>query len=357
MAQNAIDKNRAALIALATKMKMGLGTLGALLGITQMTAVTFGAVLSAFTAALGYYNQARGLEQAAYNVYHANLAAIEAWLKVVRGVLVGYYGNTYNMNWASAGFVQPSTAIPRKIKDQVALVGKLQTFFTANPGKEVSDLNATASQATALLEALDDAEDPLLQAQTATRANLILLVTAETALSGKMRMLIGILKDLLSPSDPRWETFGLNIPATPTTPGIPQHVTLTQSGSTVLAQWEAVALATRYRVRMMIVGVDTKYRLVASGTEPMALIPDLLPGATVMVFVQAVNGSAQGKASEPVIYTVPVTATETVEPVAAPEPAKAAVAPVAELSLPVVTLPNGKRNGNGNGTHAVSRMA
>ena len=257
--------------------------------------------MSAFTAAQGNYNQARGNEQAAYKVYHANLAAINAWLKVVRGLLVGYYGNSYNMSWASAGFVQPSTSIPRKIKDQVALVGKLQTFFTANPDKEVSDLNVTASQALALLDALDAAEDPLLQAQTATGAKLRLLVAAETALSGQMRMLIDILKRLLSATDPRWETFGLNIPATPTTPGIPQNVTLTPSGSDVLAQWEAVALAKRYRVRMMIVGVDTKYRLVASGTEPMALIPGLLPGATIMVIVQAVNGNSQGKASEPVI--------------------------------------------------------
>ena len=156
MARNAIDKNRAALIALAKKMKMGLGTLGALLGITQMTAVTFGAVLSAFTAAQGNYNQARGNEEAAYKVYHANLAAIQTWLKVVRGVLVGYYGNSYNMNWAAAGFVQPSTAIPRKIADQVALVVKLEGFFTENPDKEVSDLDVTALQAAGLLGALDD---------------------------------------------------------------------------------------------------------------------------------------------------------------------------------------------------------
>ena len=58
-------------------------------------------------------------------------------------------------------------------------------------------------------------------------------------------------------------------------------------------------------------------------------------------------------------YTVPATATETAEPVTAAEPAKAAAAPVAELSLPVVTVPNVKRNGNGNGNgkHAVSRLA
>ena len=359
MAQNTIDKTRAALVAQATKMKMGLGTLGALLGITQMTAATFGAVLTAFTAAQGNYNQARGNEEAAYNAYHANLAAIQTWLKVVRGVLVGYYGNNYNMNWAAAGFVQPSTAIPRKIADQIALVVKLQGFFTANPDKEVSDLNVTALQAAALLEALDEAEDPLLQAETATRSMLGLLTRAETALTGKMRMLIDILKGILSATDPRWETFGLNIPATPTTPGVPQHVILTQSGSNVLAQWDAVALATRYRVRMMILGVDTKYRLVASGTEPMALISDLLPGAQINVIVQAVNGDAQGKASEPVVYTVPATATENTEPVTAAEPAKAAAVPVAELSLPVVTVPNGKRNGNGNGNgkHAVNRLA
>ena len=357
MAQNAIDTNRAALVALAMKMKMGLATLGALLGITQMTATTFGAVLTAFKTAVGNYNQARGKEQAAYNVYHAKLADIMAWLKIVRGLLVGFFGNSYNMNWASAGFVQPRTAIPRKIEDQVALVGKLGQFFATNPSYEVPDRAATAAQATALLDALDAAEDPLLQAQTATRSTLDLLTTAETNLTREMRMLIGILKGLLSPSDPRWESFGLNIPATHTMPGAPQNVTVAPAGDGTLVQWDPVALATRYRVRMMVVGVDTKYRLVASGAEPMGLIVGLLPGATILVIVQAVNGSAEGKASEPVSYTVPVMVAEPSETVPAPEPVKATVAPVEELILPAVTAPNGKRNGNGNGAHAVSRVS
>ncbi len=51
---------RAALVALAAKMKMGLATLGALLGITQMTAATFGAILLAFKTAVVNYNQAGG---------------------------------------------------------------------------------------------------------------------------------------------------------------------------------------------------------------------------------------------------------------------------------------------------------
>ncbi len=338
-------------------MKMGLTALASTLGITQMTATSFGALLAAFKAALGNYNQARGNEQGAYDLFHAKVADLSSWLQVVRGVLVGYFGNRYTTRWAEAGFVQPSTAIPTKIEDRIALAEKLGQFFTANPNYEVAGLNATAAQATVLLTAANAAEDPLLQAQTAAKSTLDLLVAAETKLITNMRMLIGILKGLLSPADPRWASFGLNIPSTRTTPAAPQNVTLTPSGNTTLVRWDAVALATRYRLRMMVVGVDTQYRLVASGKAPMGVISGLPPGATIMVIVQAVNGDAQGKASEPVTYMVPVI--ESAHAMATPELVKPVAVPVEEPVLPVVSLPNGNGNGssNGHGSHAVSRLS
>ncbi len=67
----------------------------------------------------------------------------------------------------------------------------------------------------------------------------------------------------------------------------------------------------------------------------MGLIHNVLPGQTAQIIVQAVNGQAQGVASAPIQFTMPLTATRTAE-VAAP-----AVAPE------VAAVPtNGSRNGH-----------
>ncbi len=85
-----------------------------------------------------------------------------------------------------------------------------------------------------------------------------------------------------------------------------------------MVQCDAVPLATRYRWRMLIVGVQPDYRLAASSKEPMASITDVLPGQTVKILVQAVNENLQGVASDPVLFTLPV-ATPPPAPKRAPE--------------------------------------
>jgi hypothetical protein len=70
MAQNPIPENRGQLSGLGDKMKAGLTALGVSLGITQITAASFGALLNAFKAAYGTYNSKRSSERAAYNTFH-----------------------------------------------------------------------------------------------------------------------------------------------------------------------------------------------------------------------------------------------------------------------------------------------
>jgi len=168
---------------------------------------------------------------------------------------------------------------------------------------------------------------------------------AYDTLAKAMRVVIKNLEEILSPNDPRWLAFGLNMPGADTTPGQPLNVTasLGESG-TITVQYDAVPLATRYRVRMRLVGVESDYRLVARSTEPMASISGVLPGQTAQIIVQAVNGAAQGVASEPILFTVP-----TVAKVFAPEPVAPATAATGASALeePVVSS---ERNGHVNGS-------
>ena len=60
--------------------------------------------------------------------------------------------------------------------------------------------------------------------------------------------------------------------------------------------------------RTLLAGVQTEYVLAARSTEPMAVIRAVVPGQTLQIIVQAVNGALQRVASEPVTFTVPLAA-------------------------------------------------
>lgn len=75
------------------------------------------------------------------------------------------------------------------------------------------------------------------------------------------------------------------------TPAAPQNVTATlaENGAIIV---QCVPLATRYRGRMLIAGIDTQYRLAFSGVDPMDSIAGVQPGVTVQIVMQAVNESS-----------------------------------------------------------------
>ena len=173
------------------------------------------------------------------------------------------------------------------------------------------------------------------------------------ALSNEMWLLIRILQAILGDDDPHWLAFGLPMPSTPQTPGQPVNVSaqVDEQGN-ILVQCDAVPLATRYRCRMIIVDVDKDYRLVASGTEPMLSISGVEPGRLVQLIVQAVNGSLQGVASEPIRFRVPPVGAKGAgnEEGATPKSARDETHHVALAEvLPVKRGGNGNGNGNGNG--------
>jgi hypothetical protein len=348
---NSIPANRGRLSGLGDKLKAGLAALAATLGITQFTAASFGAILTAFKAAYSSYNSARSAEQAAYDVFHAKDEDIKAWLKVVRGIFIGHFGDRWNTMWAQAGFVQPSTRIPRRVQDRISLVQKVGTFLTDNPSYEVADRDMTAAKATELYTAIEAAQDSLQTKQAALKTASDALDATQAALVKAMQGLIKILSATLSPSDPRWQAFGLNIPATQSTPAAPTGLRATVMGSEILLECDAMPLATRYRFRRKITGVDDKYKLVASSTTPMAMLEGVGGGLTMEFIAQAVNGDSQSVASDPI----------TVVTVVAAKPAGTQAAePDAELAPLAAIAPNGNgsSHGNGNGiTPALSRIS
>lgn len=264
---------------------------------------------------------------------------LSGWLQVTRNVLASRFGNRWSTLWPQAVFIAPSTKVPQRIQEKLTLALKLAGLFTANPSYEVASMDVTAAEATSLRDAAVAAQQAFMAAKVTQNTKTAVANIAKAALRKMMQALFKILGATLAGDDPRWGTFGFNMPASDTTPGQPQNVTASDTGNgAAMVQWDAVPLATRFRVRMLRLGIDDEYLLAARATGTMALIDNIVPGQTALIIVQAVNSSGQqGVASEPIEFTMPTAAAKTAE----------APSGVAPLLPEVTTVPtNGSRNGH-----------
>ena len=217
-----------------------------------------------------------------------------------------------------------STAVPKSVGDQLNLLGLLSAYFTANPNYDDPAVGITGAAGATLQTNSIAADAAFNAAKTAATTRKDARDAALVDLTDSMRMLIRILDGLLAVDDPRWTTFGLNIPDSDTTPAAPINLSANiVDGPVLLAACDAVPLATRYRWRIKVPNVDANFRLAASTKSPLAQIDKVLPGQTVELIVQAANQSAQSLPSESVTVTLPTLA-------AAAQPARAAVNGLAE---------------------------
>jgi hypothetical protein len=117
--------------------------------------------------------------------------------------------------------------------------------------------------------------------------------------------LIAELEQLLPDDDPRWYAFGLNPPAAPATPEVPDGLVLTPGEPGILhADWADTPRAQRYRVWKQVVGTDEDFVAALTVNDSDATLTALPSGATVRVRVTAVNEageSGSGEAREAVV--------------------------------------------------------
>ena len=345
MANNILPTNSAQLIGLAQKMHTGIVQLGAGIPITMVTAAQVQTDLEAFIAQDAGFNAARSTRLAVSEVFQGKMESLYEWLLGVSNVLATRFGTRWSTAWAQAGFINHSTGIPTKTEEQLGLALSLVKFFTANPTFEVPSMKLTAAEGTTLRNAALTAQGTLTTAVVNLNTIGEAWTTAYETLVGAMRALIKNLEGKLGKKDPRWLAFGLNMPGTSSTPGQPVglRAQVDETGALVV-QCEAVPLAKRYRWRMLLVGVETEYRLATSTTEPLAVIAGVVAGQTVQIIVQAVNAGQQGVASESVTFTVPVVRAGGFRDLSAAE-----AAPADNENS------HGHRNGNGNGHPRVAR--
>ena len=99
----------------------------------------------------------------------------------------------------------------------------------------------------------------------------------------------------LASDDPRWEVFGLNIPANPRAPDPAVDLVLTTVGlGRVLAEWDPGTRSNNDRILIQIVGVDADFREYGkSGGDGEELLKNQPSGALLRVKIIAMNGSLE----------------------------------------------------------------
>ena len=308
---NNVPVTVAPLISLGTQALAGAIAIGPDINLTHNTAAMIAADLYDLTGdpatPLVQGKQAKhAAQKPVVKLAYANqAAAIKAGIEYCRlaiGALKPVFGPRWNTQWSSAGFIQPSLALPR---DPVPMLIQFREYFNANPTREVAAFDVTSARAQLRLTQIQQAQSALAQARaeqiTRKGQRDISLKTLRNRLSG----LRGELDQLLSEDDGRWYDFGFRRPADGQFPDPVEGLTLTAGASgSVLATWESAALADDYRVSWRPSSSTEPATAVGLVGELQFLLTDLPSGVPIIVGVSARNGSGETAPTETTI-TVP----------------------------------------------------
>lgn len=319
MASNEIPKPYDPLIELMEDAADGAAAHGVAIGLKQNSEADIRADLEALIgkpAGPGGVPPAVPGLKALLNAAKSNKTAKTAALRTVAsngrtlamtciGTLKPALGTTWNSQWNAAGFTGGSLAVPANPMVQLQ---QLRAYYIANPAKEVPNVNniaCTAVNCEALAQAISTAQSNSNQSNTdmgTAQDNL------ERGIATARRRMTGLreeLTQLLSKDDERWYAFGFDRPSDPTTPEVPENLTVTPGapGShSLYVNFDNARRATSYRIRVTNNAGGAQLANVITPDSEQTLT-GLPAGATVSITVTARND--EGGESQP---TAPVTA-------------------------------------------------
>lgn len=326
MSSNATPPNRNVLQALARKMHSGQIVHEATVGLHHHLAAAMDAALKALEgdgAAAPGSAASKGAQliyrEAVHDTNDAEAAlkalsngAVKTWLDGYRKVIEGIHGAKASANWQSAGFPAGTTAVPRKHDERLTLLTAARAYLAGHASYEVSlpqasgtPLAITAAQALALRGSMVTAQTLIATRETAQTDAKTTRDADESALFTEVSETIAELRDLLSDTDPRWELFGLNIPANPNPPEGVSDLTLTAAGpGRELATWSYAVRAEYYRLFLKRVGTDPEFVNLTDPKDLEFTLKDLTPGSTIEVYLIPANDGGEGPASPTVTKVV-----------------------------------------------------
>jgi hypothetical protein len=301
MAQNPIPTSISELLSLAELCLNGIATKGASIGLLQWTTANFNPKVTALQTKQSVFEAKRALTLGEYDGLHSAEAALRAYLLTGRKLLSVSWGDEWNTQWVQGGWDNHTTAVPRKLAPLKSIGLAVKNLLTADISYEVETARIvfTALGLGTLLTPLGVAETTVAAAKSAQKSAGDDRGTAEETLRTALRSLIDVLAGLIPPDSPIWDDFGLNRPGAHTTPGQPAAPTLEKTGPTqVTATVPPVPLATYYRWKYRIAGVDPEFRFAGRTYDPVKILADLPLTGTLEVLCEAANEAGPGVPSE-----------------------------------------------------------
>jgi len=305
MASNPTPDNADVLRALADRMADGCHTHEATIGILQNTEA---AIRAAITALSGAETTAGFKKTELANAYTALETADEAGTACINNCklrLRQVLGERWNSGWEPTGFPDQSTGVPNTQDKRFTLLDALKNYFTAVPTSENAGMGATAALCDAAWIALSNARQTVGNCEAAQTTAFEARATATDALRKRVRGLINELETLIATDDPRWEAFGLNIPANPTAPESVASVSAAPlGGGRVEVSYAYATRATRYKIESFVVGVDTEWQSKASAKDLEVILKGYTAGQQVKLRVIATNDGGDASPSPEATVTV-----------------------------------------------------
>jgi len=291
-------------VLLTEKGLVGLDELEDILGMQRYRAATVAPVLAALKAAREALTAAYDAERSAFAEIRTAAAQVQGFLPKMIDRCKGFLGRTYNVTYKQLGL--DSLGLPKSHSYRLRVIESMAGYLHSHAALADPAQGLTAAAATGLHAAYRDA---LTHAATA-RARARALKDAEQAALQTLRATLrGWIKELslcLPPLDPRWRTFGLNIPGQQAAPEQVENLIVTpQSAGTLLLAWEAAPRAGRYQVEMLVLPEETEFTRVTTVGATNVVLSDLVPGASVRLRVAAVNEGGPGVPSDAVPAQVP----------------------------------------------------
>ena len=188
--------------------------------------------------------------------------------------------------------------MPNTQDKRFTLLDALKNYFTAVPASENAGMGATAALCEAAWTALSNARQTVSNCEAAQTTAFEARATATDALRKRVRGLINELETLIAVDDPRWEAFGLNIPANPSAPEPVASATAAALGNgRIELSYSYATRATRYKVESWVIGVDTEWQNKASAKDLEVILKGYTVGQQVKLRVVATNDGGDANPS------------------------------------------------------------
>ena len=297
MASNKLPGSRNGLKSLCVSMQAGCEALQNPIGLMHVTDSVLGGRATALELAETDALAARLARSFAAREAHKLDEKSAILLGKISRHLRNVISTRYTAGWSETGWPGNSVAVPSTRDERFPLLRRLEVFFTKHSGYEVRnpvkpENDLTAAVCGELYEALKTARPEVERTETDAETKQGALEKADAELRGTMQRLIGELGDLIADDDPRWLRFGLNLPAAPEVPEVPENVVVNSNiPGKLLVTCDASPGAHHYRFWKQAPGVEAEPVLAGSAQEPQFLFENLTPGMAVKVFVSAVNES------------------------------------------------------------------